>query len=67
MASAIVVLSALAQETRLEVLRPLVERGPEGLPAGAIADALLPADEPHTGERRKADCCPCAGTVRSAA
>jgi len=33
-------LGSLAQETRLEVFRLLVQRGPEGLPAGAIADAL---------------------------
>ena len=42
--SAIAALGALAQETRLDVFRLLVERGPEGLPAGAIAGALdLPA------------------------
>lgn len=33
-------LSALAQETRLAVFRLLVKAGPDGLPAGAIADAL---------------------------
>ena len=33
-------LSALAQETRLAVYRLLVERGPEGLPAGAIGERL---------------------------
>jgi ArsR family transcriptional regulator, arsenate/arsenite/antimonite-responsive transcriptional repressor len=37
---AIAALSALAQETRLEVFRLLVQRGPEGVPAGAIAEAL---------------------------
>lgn len=37
---AIAALGALAQETRLELFRLLVQRGPEGLPAGAIADAL---------------------------
>ncbi|MCY4503521.1 MAG: metalloregulator ArsR/SmtB family transcription factor [Alphaproteobacteria bacterium] len=43
-AAAISALGALAQETRLDVFRLLVERGPEGLPAGAIAGALdLPA------------------------
>lgn len=37
-------LSALAQETRLAIFRLLVERGPNGLPAGMIADKLeLPA------------------------
>jgi DNA-binding transcriptional ArsR family regulator len=33
-------LAGLAQETRLAIFRLLVERGPEGLPAGTIADAL---------------------------
>jgi DNA-binding transcriptional ArsR family regulator len=33
-------LSALAQETRLELFRRLVRRGPAGIPAGAIAEAL---------------------------
>ncbi len=33
-------LGSLAQETRLEVFRLLVRRGPEGLSAGAIAEAL---------------------------
>jgi ArsR family transcriptional regulator, arsenate/arsenite/antimonite-responsive transcriptional repressor len=33
-------LSALAQETRLAIFRLLVERGPDGLSAGAIADRL---------------------------
>jgi DNA-binding transcriptional ArsR family regulator len=33
-------LAALAHETRLKVFRMLVERGPEGLPAGAIAERL---------------------------
>lgn len=37
-------LGALAQETRLAIYRLLVQRGPAGLPAGAIAEALdLPA------------------------
>ena len=42
---AIASLGALAQETRLDVYRLLVTQGPEGLPAGAIADRLgvLPA------------------------
>ena len=33
-------LAALAHETRLDVYRLLVEAGPEGLAAGAIASAL---------------------------
>ena len=33
-------LGALAHETRLAVFRLLVPRGPEGLPAGAIAQTL---------------------------
>jgi ArsR family transcriptional regulator len=37
---AIAALGALAQETRLELFRLLVATGPEGLPAGVIADRL---------------------------
>src|SRR5258708_40030292 len=37
---AIAALGALAQETRLELFRLLVTRGPEGLPAGVIAEKL---------------------------
>ena len=33
-------LAALAHETRLAIYRMLVERGPDGLPAGVIADRL---------------------------
>ena len=33
-------LGALGQETRLELFRLLVQRGPDGLPAGAISEAL---------------------------
>jgi len=33
-------LAALAHETRLQVFRLLVQAGPEGLPAGVIADRL---------------------------
>jgi ArsR family transcriptional regulator len=33
-------LGSLAQETRLSIYRLLVKRGPEGLAAGAIAEAL---------------------------
>ena len=37
---AITALGALAQETRLELFRLLVACGPEGLPAGVIAEKL---------------------------
>jgi ArsR family transcriptional regulator len=37
---AIAALGALAQDTRLELFRLLVTCGPEGLPAGLIADRL---------------------------
>jgi ArsR family transcriptional regulator, arsenate/arsenite/antimonite-responsive transcriptional repressor len=37
---AVAALSALAQDNRLEIFRLLVQAGPEGMPAGAIADAL---------------------------
>jgi ArsR family transcriptional regulator len=33
-------LSALAHETRLAVFRMLVQKGPEGIPAGTIAESL---------------------------
>src|ERR1700761_6569719 len=33
-------LAALAQDNRLDVFRLLVQAGPEGLPAGAVADQL---------------------------
>ena len=39
-AQAIAALGALAHETRLAVFRLLVQRGPEGLPAGIIAQTL---------------------------
>ncbi len=42
--TAVAAFGALAQETRLAIYRLLVERGPNGLSAGAIADALdIPA------------------------
>src|SRR5205085_10511436 len=43
--AAITALGALAQETRLDLFRLLVTVGPEGLPAGIIAERLgvLPA------------------------
>ena len=37
---AVSALSALAQENRLDVFRLLVQAGPEGMPAGEVADAL---------------------------
>ncbi|MEA2979798.1 MAG: ArsR family transcriptional regulator, arsenate/arsenite/antimonite-responsive transcriptional, partial [Alphaproteobacteria bacterium] len=37
---AVSALTALAQEHRLAVFRLLVQAGPEGLPAGQVADAL---------------------------
>jgi DNA-binding transcriptional ArsR family regulator len=33
-------LGALAQDTRLAIFRLLVQRGPDGMPAGTIAEAL---------------------------
>lgn len=38
--SAIAALSALAQETRLDIFRILVEQGPAGMPAGEIGERL---------------------------
>jgi ArsR family transcriptional regulator, arsenate/arsenite/antimonite-responsive transcriptional repressor len=38
--SAVPALGALAQATRLKAFRLLVEAGPQGMPAGVIADAL---------------------------
>ncbi len=41
---AVVALASLAQDTRLAIYRLLVEQGPDGLAAGAIAERLkLPA------------------------
>ena len=37
---AVAALGALAQESRLEVFRLLVQAGPQGLPAGQIAERL---------------------------
>ena len=37
---AVTALSALAQDNRLDAFRLLVQAGPEGMPAGAVADAL---------------------------
>ena len=36
---AVTALAALAQDNRLDVFRLLVQAGPEGLPAGAVAEA----------------------------
>ena len=38
--SALKALAGLAQDTRLSIFRLLVEQGPEGLPAGEIAERL---------------------------
>jgi DNA-binding transcriptional ArsR family regulator len=38
--SIVTALGALGQDTRLEVFRLLVQRGPDGVPAGAIAEGL---------------------------
>ena len=37
---AVAILAALAQDNRLDVFRLLVEAGPEGMPAGHIANSL---------------------------
>jgi ArsR family transcriptional regulator, arsenate/arsenite/antimonite-responsive transcriptional repressor len=42
--TALAALAGLAQETRLGIFRLLVERGPDGMSAGAIADDLGLAD-----------------------
>jgi DNA-binding transcriptional ArsR family regulator len=42
--AALSALAGLAQESRLDVFRLLVERGPEGLPAGEIAGRLQVAN-----------------------
>src|SRR3569832_1647474 len=38
--NALAALAAISQETRLAVFRLLVQAGPEGLPAGQVAEAL---------------------------
>src|SRR3954453_23762910 len=38
--AAVAALAALAQDNRLDVFRLLVQAGPEGMPAGAVAAAL---------------------------
>ena len=37
---AVAALAALAQDNRLDVFRLLVQTGPEGMPAGGVAEAL---------------------------
>ena len=37
---AVTALAALAQDNRLDVFRLLVQAGPEGMPAGAVAESL---------------------------
>src|SRR5919198_5224159 len=37
---AVAALAALAQDNRLDAFRLLVQAGPEGMPAGAVAEAL---------------------------
>jgi ArsR family transcriptional regulator, arsenate/arsenite/antimonite-responsive transcriptional repressor len=37
---AVAALAALAQDNRLDIFRLLVQAGPEGMPAGRVADAL---------------------------
>src|SRR5665213_560515 len=39
-ADAVAALAALAQESRLDVFRLLVQAGPEGMPAGGVATSL---------------------------
>jgi len=39
--SAVLQLSSIAQEARLEIFRLLVQAGPDGLPAGSIGESLL--------------------------
>src|SRR5271157_3000744 len=38
--NAVTALAALAQDNRLDVFRLLVQAGPDGLPAGRVAEAL---------------------------
>ena len=38
--NAVAALAALAQDNRLDVFRLLVQAGPKGMPAGAVAEAL---------------------------
>jgi DNA-binding transcriptional ArsR family regulator len=66
--NAIAALAALAQETRLDVFRLLVQAGPEGLPAGEIAETLgLPSASLsfHLKELRSAGLARCERDGRS--
>ena len=66
--TAIEVLGALAQETRLAVFRALVQAGPPGLAAGAIAEALRVAPATlsfHLKELRQAGVITCEREGRS--
>lgn len=61
-------LGALAQETRLDVFRLLVQAGPEGLAAGAIAEQLgvpTPTLSFHLKELRNAGIATCRREGRS--
>ena len=61
-------LGALAQETRLDAFRLLVQAGPEGLPAGRIAEDLGVADATlsfHLKELREAGVVACRRAGRS--
>ena len=54
---AVTILAALAQDNRLDVFRLLVEAGPEGMPAGHIAESLRIAPNAltfHLGRLREA-------------
>lgn len=57
-----IILSALAQETRLEVFRLLSQAGPDGMGAGAIAKAL---DVPHNTLSTHLSILQRAGLIRS--
>lgn len=46
--NALMAFAALSQETRLRIVRLLVHAGPEGLPAGAIGEALGGASSSRT-------------------
>ena len=61
-------LAALAQETRLDIFRLLVRAGPEGLAAGAIAEAIgIPSATLsfHLKELKNAGLAVCKRTGRS--
>lgn len=66
--TAIAALAALAQETRLDVFRLLVQAGPEGVPAGEIGSELnIPSATLsfHLKELRSAGLVVCERTGRS--